>query len=284
VLTNEGEGYTKTPTALIVGGGDTSLTTATASVRLANTRVRSNKIKIKFDRISSQRDVPSKETQYTIECDGNTAEFNLPWYASLDRRTVEVFLDGIQILDSEYVISQYTKDFNGYTKKYSNLVFTNTVPVKKQILTVNFNKGIEIYSAADRILDYYNPQPGMPGRQLEQLMEGVAYPGTAIDSLPFKYSSGYDVLPYEESSYANDVNFYSMVTVSSTSSAGANSTVVSDITGLTKGMYANLVVNSTASVYTATLFSTSSVSITSINTATKQLTFKNLSIISLNYV
>ena len=113
---------------------------------------------------------------------------------------IEVTLDGVIVLSNDFDIQSYSEMFNGYHKKYSKLVLSS-VPTQDQILDISYNKSIELYQAVDRIEDFYQPTSGMPGKDPAQLMLGVEYAGTKVDTLPFAYSAGFDVLPLEESAW-----------------------------------------------------------------------------------
>ena len=41
-------------------------------------------------------------------------------------------------------------------------------------------------NAADRVTAYYNPNPGMPGKDLTQLMSGIEYPGVSVSGVSFE--------------------------------------------------------------------------------------------------
>lgn len=223
-ITNSGKNYKKTPTVVISGGGDTLLYPAVAYPNLSNRKVRSNTIGIKFDRITSNTStfvVSSQQTTATFFTSGADFKFKLPWYASLDNTSTTVTIgdnpdtDGIIIVKSSYTIDNttaYSSKFN-YHKQTSTLVL-DIVPPRGKYLRVSYNKNIDLYSAAERIRDYYTPTSGMPGNQLEQLMDGVSFPGTIVKGLPFSADAGWDNIEFESTSWDtyNPDSFYSSVT------------------------------------------------------------------------
>ena len=96
---------------------------------------------------------------------------------------------------------------------YANMYYVQVSPPTTDVITIGtrlkfidpnsstsvvvyYDKSIKLYNAADRILDYYNPRPGMPGVDLSQVMKGIDYPGTQLLTLPFDYSSNWDQLPF----------------------------------------------------------------------------------------
>lgn len=202
-ITNPGSGYTLNPTVVISGGGSTNLIPAKAYAVLTNGKVRSNKIGIKFDRISSSREIGSTEYSDSFICDGNDFEFKLTWAAENKKGLIDIKLDGITVLASNYQLVNYTALYNGYHKKYSKIVLTYT-PENGQVLSITYSKNINLYNAVDRIEDYYNPTNSMPGKELGQLMKGVDYPGVQIQTLPFSYSANWDNLPFAESSWGDN--------------------------------------------------------------------------------
>ncbi len=286
-IIDSGEGYTKTPTVVINGGGDTKLIPASLYPVLYNGKVRSNNIKIKFDRISTEKLIGDKSITDTFITNGNIKTFNLSWAADTDLAKINVYFNNIKLLSSEFTLENYRAEYidsvqtgKPYNKLYSkltindnilpittasivadttepvnpgdNIVYlnntTNIVPgqrisfdgvsigstVVSQVTTVGFrkviyvepkinsfiskgtrlsfistatglynevsikyNKNIELYSAVDRIVDYYEPNTGMPGVDVDQLMTGVSFPGTQLQTLNFSYSSNWDQLPFD---------------------------------------------------------------------------------------
>jgi hypothetical protein len=204
-VTNPGSGYTKTPTIVLTGGGPTDVTHARAYANLVNGKVRSNTVGIKLDRVSGQRDIGNKTVTDQFLCNGNTYKFNLSWAAENKKSSVTITLDGIRVLAVDYAIETYTEVSNGYHKLFSRVVLTYTPPIG-QVLSITYNKSINLYHAAERIQDYYNAFDGMPGNSSGQLMYGIDYPGTQFQTLPFAYTSNWDMLPFAESLWDDDTN------------------------------------------------------------------------------
>lgn len=201
-VTNVGTGYTQTPAVVITGGGSTDLVPAVAYAVLTNGKVRANKVDIKFDRISSRREVGNSRYFDRYICNGNIFEFELTWAAERKKSLVDIKLDGITVLGANYRIDNYTKwsEKNQYYKKYSKIVLTS-IPKIGQVLEVSYNKSFELYSAVDRIEEFYKPTSGMLGTDTGQLMTGVEYPGVQIETLPLNYSVNWDMLNFSESAW-----------------------------------------------------------------------------------
>ena len=202
---NPGSGYTQTPTVILTGGGATDIVHARAYAQLLNGKVRSNIIGMKFDRVTGAREIGTTHATDKFFCSGSTREFILSWAAEHKNSITEVMLDGIKVFSLDYNIVTYTKISNGYHKLYSKLVLTS-VPNKGQILDIIYHKNINLYHAADRVQDYYAPTDGMPGVDPAQVMAGVDYPGTQIQTLSFAYTSNWDMLPFTEAVWDDSGN------------------------------------------------------------------------------
>ena len=195
IVTEPGSGYTATPIINLIGGGSSTLTPAKVSLVMANNKVRSNKIKMKFDRVAGYNEVASKTATDKFIASGSANEFILTWAPNPDKNFITVKLNGIRVLSGDYSIETYTEKFRDYTKKYGKLVFSENV-AKRTEITIEYRKDVSLYSAIDRIRDYYQPTSGMPGNTATLLMNGLEYPGVTIDTLPFGLSSGFDTLPF----------------------------------------------------------------------------------------
>jgi len=198
-IDDKGQGYTKNPTIVIVGGGGPELVPATATPVMNNGKIRTNKIGLKFDRISSTREVGSKTATDTFVATGANTEFVLSWPALSDKTQITVTENGIIILGADYTLEDFTRKVNGYNKQYTRVIL-NYAPNVDRIVKVVYPKSLKIYTAFDRIQDYYNPNPGMPGKDIDhkysQLMKGMEYPGTELKTQEFAYDYSWDALPF----------------------------------------------------------------------------------------
>lgn len=196
VITNEGTGYTKTPTVLLEGGGGVGYERATAYASLTNSKIRSNNLQIKFDRTSYATETATLSVSDQFECTGESFEFDLTWVPQPDRNSIKVTADGSMILNDKFTIQYYIADYtntNGvtYKKKFAKLLL-NYLPTVNTVIKISYLKDINSLNAVDRILNYYQPTSGMPGIDLDQLMTGMSYGGVKVDTLPFNYASGWD--------------------------------------------------------------------------------------------
>ena len=200
-IIDSGEGYTLNPTVLIIGGGLTSTdTVARASVHLVNGKVRSNLIGMKFDRISKSRLVTNKYYTDNFVGDGVTNQFDLSWPSHPDKTEIVLKINGVPAASSSYEIEDYTNNANGYTQHYTRL-FLSSVPAAAASVRITYLKSIDIYSAYDRIANYYDNVPldspgANPAENYAQLMSGMEYPGTEIISQNLWYDFTWDSSPY----------------------------------------------------------------------------------------
>jgi hypothetical protein len=206
---------------------------------------------IRFDRVSSINQIGEVRTTDTFIGNGSVNAFVLNWLAQPDKSKISITLNGLIVLSSDYTIKYYTELYNGYNKKFCKVVFINTVPRAGQILEITYNKSTDIQSSVERIDNFYSPTSGMPGIDISQLMTGVEYPKTRIDTLPFNYSTGWDLgsIPFGTSSWEDGVGFYASTTVTNTATTGTKVISLGSVTGLVAGQYANIISSITNKFY-----------------------------------
>jgi len=266
VITNPGKNYKISPIVKLNGGGNTKLIPATVYANLDNGLVRTNKISMKFDRISRMAN-PNYQNRTTdnFVCDGSTAAFVLNWVAQPDKAKITVLLDGALVFGLDYTIRYYTESHLGYSKQYNEIVLLNKVPGRGQLLVVSYEKNIGLLDATQRIVNYYTATSGMPGLDLGQLMTGIEYPQTEIYGLPLDYTTSWDIgyAPFGTTVWADDVNYYNLRSAVSTSTEGTNVLSLNTTTGLAIGQIVNIV-----STITNKFNTTTDVTITNIHSGT----------------
>lgn len=203
--------------------------------------VRNMDITIKFDRITDRPEIGNTEVTDRFVCNGSNNSFELSWLAFPDKKSITVTLNGLRVLWADYKLVYYTKTYNGYTKKFCKIIFLNYVPSAQKLLKIVYIKNTELLSATDRILNYYEPLPGSPGVELDQLMSGIKYPATELSALPFNYSTDWDRLPFDTSTWGSDYGYYSVTTTTSTSSIGTSTISLGAISGIRVGYYINVI-------------------------------------------
>jgi hypothetical protein len=223
IVTNPGSGYTATPTVVINGGGSTILTAARAVARLGLNNVRHNTLAMKFDRVGSQREIGLTTATNTFIGDGEALTFPLLWTPLAEKSLITLKVDGVlQLIDTftiEYKNADYSPQPNTtYTKQYATLRL-NFIPATGQVITIEYPKSVDLYTAIDRIQDFYEPTSGMPGKDPRQLMTGLEYSGLQVDALPFNSSGGWNVIPYGTSpwdNYSTENGYFSVITTATT--------------------------------------------------------------------
>jgi hypothetical protein len=242
------------PTIMLQGG--TSGVQATAYANLKHNTVRTNQIGMKFDRIGSTNQIGNNIAVDQFVCNGSAEEFRLNWLADADKSKITITLDGNVVLRSDYTIKYFTEQYNGYTKKFSKIVFLNYVPLPSQVLKVTYAKSTDLFNASERIQNYYKPKSGMPGfdpenPEFDQLMIGINYPKAIIEGLSFTnsawdflYGSGatntFDTVPY-----ADDIGFYKAAVVNTTATLGSNIFALDSVAGIEVGYHVNIISTTT---------------------------------------
>jgi hypothetical protein len=206
-LVSGGTGYLKAPTITIDGGLAVGGIAARATAVIESEVVRSNKISIKFDRITRTYFV-SEIT--ATESGDSTSEFYNPIFVGTGSRlqwplrfSPEIKVDkdcyvrvnGVDVLRDDYTLTTKKSTAKGFTS-YSGLLTLASAPEVGAIVEITYKKNFNHLSAADRINFYYNPTSGMYGKDLAQLMSGIDYGGVSVTGLGFSISGGWDSLPW----------------------------------------------------------------------------------------
>ena len=190
-VVNPGTGYVSAPQIEILGNLEDNGRPARLSLELGGSPVRSISTGIKFDRIYGRYNITKLASTESFVGTGNKFEFDLKWPIELDKSKVEVTVNGILSLESEYIY--YNKDDTtlGYTRQIGVLEFVNA-PAEGINISISYEKAASLLTAEDRIGAYYSPTVGMLGKDLAQLMSGVDYGGVQITSFAFAAEQGWD--------------------------------------------------------------------------------------------
>jgi hypothetical protein len=194
-ILNRGTGYFKAPTITFDGGLDVDGNSARAVAIIGNGLVRSNLLKIKFDRVSGNYFITNLQETETFTASGSQLSFNLKWSPKLNRGDASITVNGIDALDGTYSLSSKKSVTRGYTSYYGSLSFTSP-PVAGSVVKISYIKDFNYLSAADRVNFYYNPDSGELGKDVRQLMTGVDYGGVQITGLGFEVPRGWGSLPW----------------------------------------------------------------------------------------
>jgi hypothetical protein len=198
VVDNPGYGFLSSPTVAIRGGlGRGSTMQASATAFIGNSKTRNMTLAIKFDRY--QRNYYVDSFRYTDIFEATEqSKFRLTYAPEIEKSKFIIKVDNIEYYGTQYsvVLSQETHDT--YVATVGDVVFANAVT---GTVVINYYKNISLYGAADRINYAYNPISGQYGKDLTQLMSGIDYAGTELTSIAFNISGGWDVLPWDVSSW-----------------------------------------------------------------------------------
>lgn len=195
VLLTPGSGYLTAPTIILDGGLKVDGVAGRAVAIIGNSVVRSNLIKMKFDRITQTYFITKLEDTATFIGTGSRLQFSLTWAPNVRIGKSSVTINGVDVLRDDYKLTIVKSVARGYTS-YSGLITFTTAVAKGASIVVNYIKDWSLLNAADRIQYYYNPTSGELGKDLSQLMSGVDYGGVIIDGLGFDVSQGWGSVPY----------------------------------------------------------------------------------------
>ncbi|NBP55177.1 hypothetical protein EBU71_01325 [bacterium] len=203
-LLTSGQGYTSAPTVVVTGGnGSNVLGTAKIVAVIGQGLVRSMNVEMKFDRYSKDGRFNSTTVTETFTGTGAKTVFELLYPPSMDQDFVEVSVDGNQALRSDYKASMYASFVNGKEFTKGKLVFA-TAPISGSVISVTYEKNVEIFDSINRLANFYKPKAGMLGvgvnkdnsPDYSQLMTGLDFGGVIVQGTTFDVSGGWDALPW----------------------------------------------------------------------------------------
>lgn len=177
VVTSPGTGYYSIPQLNFITD-EVDVTLPNVSVVMAPSNVRAMSVNMKFDRITPYSEIADfEDLKVTDEFtgSGNLTEYNLSELMLLDDRRVTVFVDGEEALRSVY----------SYENRDSGVIEFVDPPAVDSEIAVEYYKNIGTLHAAERVMAAYQPTASMPGKDISQVMTGVDYGGTLVDSLEF---------------------------------------------------------------------------------------------------
>ena len=198
-ITNPGTGYFSAPT-IQFEGTQTNGTQPIVSVIIANGKVRATKIAQKFDRITTDVILADIQEQESFVATGSQLKFNTKWPLQLSTNAVNVTINGIQALSSQYSYKNIEDSTKGYTRKTGQIEFS-FAPTKDSTVVITYNRSLDLLNAAERIQFLYEAQTGLYGKDFAQLMDGVDYGGVQVKSFEFGAKLGWDNDPWYASTW-----------------------------------------------------------------------------------
>jgi len=206
VVNNPGYGYTSAPIIFISGGnGNVDATRAKAYAIIGNGLVRTNLIGMKFDRYTKSYVVDNFRYTDIFTSTSNQTSFKLTYAPEIEKSKFTIIVNGLAYYGSQYTVSIIKKTHDTYTALEGYVIFS-TAPITGSTVEITYDKNIKIYSAADRTNYAYDPTVGQYGKDLAQLMTGIDYGGVSITSIDFEIGGGWDILPWDVSSWDNVIS------------------------------------------------------------------------------
>ena len=190
-----GEGYFSAPQIQFEGTQLASGKKPVVSVILGNGKVRSTKIGQKFDRITTDIALADIIESETFVASGSQLKFKTTWPMQLSTNTINITIDGIQALSSQYTYSNISDITKGYTRNTGQIEFS-FAPLKDSVIAISYNRSLDLLNAAERIQFLYNAETGQYGKDFAQLMDGVDYGGVQVKSFEFGADLGWDNDPW----------------------------------------------------------------------------------------
>ncbi len=231
-ILNSGSGYKIPPTVIISDLSGTVIKPAKVSVVLSNNTFRKNLLNIKFDRVSSTQNILTNLIKEQFICDGSTIEFELSWSPTYKKENIFPTLDGKTIFATDYTIL-----YSGARNRFAKFLFLNYVPKNGQIFEITYDKNLNVFNATDRIINFYKPNDNVEGLELSLLMEGISYPNTVIQGLPFDIITSWNPPnnPYENFVWDELTEFYSYTKLRSNLTIGDNVLFLENVENLNQG-------------------------------------------------
>ena len=190
-VTNPGMGYLKAPDVVLNGSVEEGGVAGEARAVLGNGKVRGTKVISRFDRISGKPYYLEVARSETFTGDNITSVYNLKWPMNLNGAKIKIFIDGVELLKSQYTFNNYEDTLKSYTRKRARIIF-NTPPSTGKTILVNYELAPDLLTAQDRIESYYKPVDGMIGKDISQLMLGVDFGGVEVKSFDFAGIGGFE--------------------------------------------------------------------------------------------
>jgi hypothetical protein len=195
-LLSSGTKWVKAPIVTIDGTLLEGGRPARAVAIIGNSPIRTNYIKMKFDRISKVYQVTNlEEVEVFNAVSSSKTQFPLKWSPDIQFDKYSVEINNIDVLKNEYTVETVKQVIDG-TTRYSGLLTFVTPPTAGSTIQIRYLKNFDHLSATDRINFYYNPKTGQTGKDLSQLMKGIDYGGVSVTGLDFGGTFGWDSAPW----------------------------------------------------------------------------------------
>ena len=169
------------------------MTTAsyTSATILTTVPWRQTSTKLLFDRISAQTQIGNATVIDNFVGKAGDTIFQLSWLAQADKSKISVTIDNIPVFSSNYTVTYNKEKYLSYDKKYSYLKFlspiipltspsTTNLNTQTFIVSITYQKSVELMSASERIQNFYMPTADMPSNNINHLISGASDPRKVI--------------------------------------------------------------------------------------------------------
>ena len=194
-LLNPGSGYLSAPTIRLEGNQKITGTPARAVAIIGNSVVRSNLIKIKFDRTSKHYSYVQLDKAQQFQGTGTQIKFKLDFAPDVRSGKTIVTVNNVPLPKTSYTVVVEKGSRNGYTV-YTGTVTLTTPPSAGTTVNISYVLDVSLLHAADRVHYFYNPGTGEYGNELSQVMSGVDYGGVTVTGIDFSVGAGWGTNPY----------------------------------------------------------------------------------------
>jgi len=201
ILLKSGSGYLSAPLVEVRGGLSVGGSPAKIVAIIGKSVVRSVSTALKFDRIGQTTFINDINATETLTGSGSQLTFDLTWPPDIkiNKSSVTVVnkntLTAYPVLTENYKLVTVKSKIDGVTYYSGKITFESPLQ-SYEVATIKYVKDIILLNAADRINFYYNPESGMLGKELNQLMTGIDYGGTIVGNLGFTTSGGWGDQPF----------------------------------------------------------------------------------------
>ena len=190
-VTNPGSGYLTLPRVQLNGSTRDGGRPAVVAAQIGNSLVRNIHSVVKFDRVSGSFLITQLNERERFVGTGSTTQFGLKFPMDMRTNTIEITIDGVVILSSQFTYENILDKSRGYDRYYGRINFVLPPDNLKEII-INYKKSIRLLTATDRINLFYNPTTGQIGKDISQLMSGIDYGGVEVKSYGFVGPEGWD--------------------------------------------------------------------------------------------
>jgi hypothetical protein len=171
--------------------GQMTIASYTSATVLTTVPWRQTSTKLLFDRINSQTQIGNLTVIDNFVGKAGDTIFQLSWLAQADKSKISVTIDNIPVFNSSYTLMYSKEKYLSYDKKYSYLKFlspiipltapsTTALNTQTFIVSITYQKSVELMSASERIQHFYMPTANMPSNNINHLISGASDPRKVI--------------------------------------------------------------------------------------------------------